>query len=226
MTPLQTTSGFTVVLAVVGVALLAYVVYRGLVQGKQLYGVERKREDAWDASHDDVVALAAARGWQVDERPDRDWPDALSSPRAGSPTCLLAVAGPDFEATSWATRERLPGAMSGVQSRIWLLRLQAPGVQHELFLRRAAGAEEALLLPDRFADRVAVEEPVGGLFAGGDYPDVEHALAPLTDRVVASGSWVLTAPGEVAVMATLEPDASGFEWRLDLARRVAEALSS
>ena len=222
----MSSSPFSVVLAVVGVVLVAYVAYRALVQGKQLYGVEDKREAGWDTARASVVELAAARGWQVEDEPaDRAWPADLASARAERRTCLLAVTGPDFEATSWAARERLPGAMSGVQSRIWLLRLRAPAVRHELFLRRSPGPEEALLLPDRFADRVEVAEQVGGLYAGGDFREAQPWLAPMVDQVVASGSWVLTAPGDVTVLATLEPDARGFEWRLDLARRVANALS-
>ena len=54
---------------------------------------------------------------------------------------------------------------------------------------------------------------------------MEDLLGPLVEQVRASGSWILTAPGDVTVMATLEPDASGLEFRLRLAREVAAALS-
>ena len=98
-------------------------------------------------------------------------------------------------------------------------------MRDELFVRRSTGGDELLLLPRRFEGRVQVEEPVGGLFAGGDFLAARDRLGPLVDQVAASGSWVITSPGEVTVLATLVPDADGFSWRLDLARRVAAALA-
>lgn len=216
---------FTLLLAAVGVVGLIYVGYRALVQGKQLYGVERSREAGWDAGRQSTLDLAELEGWTVEEEPAREWPADLVSERPDGRTCLLAVRGPDFDASLWAAKERLPGAGVGVQSRIWLLRLSAPEVVDELFVRRAAGGEERLLLPTRFADRVEVQEPVGGLFAGGDFTAARDRLGPIVDQVAASGSWLITAPGDVTVLATLVPDADGFRWRLDLARRAAAALA-
>ena len=216
----------TVVLAVVGVVGVACLLVRTLVQGKQLYGVERSREAGWDASLQSTLDLAEVHGWAVDETPtSREWPADLAAARSDGRTCLVAVRGPDFEASTWSAKERLPGASAGVQSRVWLLRLSAPEVLDDLFVRRAAPSEEALLLPERFEGRVDVHEPVGGLLAGGDFLAARDRLGPLVDQVAASGSWVITAPGEVTVMATLVPDADGFTWRLDLARRVAAALT-
>lgn len=216
---------FTVVLAAVGVVGLFYLGYRVLVQGKQLYGVERSREAGWDAGRQSTLDLAELQGWAVDEHPVRAWPDDLVSARPDARTCLLVVRGPDFEASTWAAKERLAGAGAGVQSRIWLLRLEAPEVRDELFVRRSTGGDELLLLPRRLEGRVQVQEPVGGLFAGGGFLAARDRLGPLVDQVAASGSWVITSPGEVTVLATLVPDADGFEWRLDLARRVAAALA-
>lgn len=219
-------NGFTVVLAVVGVLGVLYLAYRGLVQGKQFYGVERSREAGWDAALQSTLDLAEVRGWAVDDAPSaREWPADLAAARADRRTCLLAVRGPDFEASVWSGKERLPGATAGVQSRLWLLRLTAPGVLDELFLRRSSSGEELALLPERFGDRVEVQEPVGGIVAGGDFLAARERLGPLVDQVVSSGSWVITAPDDVSVLATLVPDADGFTWRVDLARRVAAALS-
>lgn len=204
---------------------LGYLLFRVLVQGKQLYGRDRERESSWDSTQQSAIDLARRSGWQVDEHPDRSWPEDLRSVREDGRTCLLVLSGPDFEASSWAAKEKMVGALAGAQSRLWLLRLRAPEVRHSLFVRRSARGQEELLLPTRFQGRVAVEEPIGGLFAGGDYREAEDLLGPLVEQVRASGSWILTAPGDVTVMATLEPDASGLEFRLRLAREVAAALS-
>lgn len=212
-----------VVLAVLGVLYLAY---RGLVQGEQFYGVERSREQGWDAALQSTLDLAEVQGWQVDDAPSaREWPPDLAAARADRRTCLLAVRGPDFEASVWSGKERLPGAAAGVRSRSWLLRLVAPQVLDELLVRRSGGPEELALLPARFEGRIEVQEPVGGIVAGGDFLAARDRLGPLVDQVASSGSWVITAPGDVSVLATLVPDADGFTWRVDLARRVAAALS-
>ena len=104
---------FTVVLAAVGVVGLLYLGYRVFVQGKQLYGVERSREADWDAGRQSTLDLAELQGWPVEEHPARAWPGDLASARPDGRSCLLAVRGPDFEASTWSAKERLAGAAAG-----------------------------------------------------------------------------------------------------------------
>lgn len=217
---------FELVIAVVAVASLGYVVVQRLFLGRESHAYERPRDAGWDKSQESVIERAGHAGWQVDETPaPRPWPADLEAARQDPRECRLVVTGPDFESSSWTAREKMVGAGAGRQARVWLLRLAAPGVTSSVAVRRASRTEEARLLPERFEDRVVVEEEVGGLFAAGDYREVEARLAPLVDEIKASGSWVITAPGDVTVMATLEPDASGVEFRAGLARKVAAALS-
>ena len=169
---------------------LGYLLFRVLVQGKSSTAVTASAKAAASASSPRQTSPGGPVAVRRAPRPS--WPADLRSVREDGRTCLLVLSGPDFEASSWAAKEKMVGALAGAQSRLWLLRLRAPEVRQSLFLRRSAKSQEACS-PTRFQGRVAVEEPFGGLFAGGTIARRSTSSGRWW-RASGQRSWILTAP--------------------------------
>lgn len=187
---------------------------------------DREVAEKAHAVQEGVVRLAADRGWTVRRGADASdtYPADLRASAIDVGACDLDVAGDGFRARSWTAYTGRRGSRMKYAIRVHVLQVDAPGVDADLVVRDLPVVWTPMLFPDRFHGRAGDAAPQRVL-AAGDVAATQERLAPLVQRIVESGVWVVTSAGVVTVMAHWEPDADELERWLALARDVASALS-
>ncbi|MBC2932295.1 hypothetical protein [Nocardioides sp. zg-1228] len=187
---------------------------------------DRELVEKAHATQESVVRLAADRGWTVRRGPAAAgaFPADLRAHAIDVGECDLDVTGEGFRSRSWTAYTSRRGSGMKYAIRVHVTQVEAPGVEADLVVRDLPVVWTPLLFPDRFHGRASDAGPQRVL-AAGDVAATRERLAPLMQRIVDSGVWVVVSGGVVTVMAHWEPDADELERWLGLARDVASALS-
>lgn len=185
-----------------------------------------KREKA---RHDDALAIAAARGWRVDQGAavaHLAFDDRLVAERVTPVACALVIDGGTdaFVAESWELGSSNPVSPFRGAVRQHILRLPSAGIPRFL-VKGVPRRNELRFFPRAFKDQAGFVRAPMMMVVAGDFIDVHERLGPLIQAIHASRVWVIGLDDELIMMSAREPDGAELELRLGLARAIVTALS-